>query len=438
MWNHCVRQTPLLAIFLLLPSLSLAVPTVELTGLPASGPISGLYTGIVAIVTSDLPIGRVEFYLNYRLYHTEIYPPYSISSDRDGELLPWDTTKLLNGSYWLEAVAWDTHGSAGWDGVGITIFNNHPPVASCSANVNFGNVPLTVQFTGHASDLDWQPLAFLWRFGDGATSDEQNPLHTYSAAGVYTVEFSVNDTMATASDRISIRAGILPILATDQLAVAEAENYDLWFMGGGQEWAFAKAKPGYAASGYIIHSPDAGTAYSGAGGPGTEYWIDFPRGGVYYLWLRGYGITGGTSCRVMLNGAAAFDTVAWQLLGAWQWVGTAQFQRMAINIPGAGVNVIGLAGREDGIAIDRLLLTTDPQYSPSGTGPPASPRAARQSSLPGDANFSGVVNILDLIFIRNRMGKDVNLSDNRWADVNGDNTVNILDLVFTRNNMGRR
>ncbi|HUU69482.1 MAG TPA: hypothetical protein VM186_08155, partial [Planctomycetota bacterium] len=72
-----MRQTPLLAIFLLLPSLSLAVPTVELTGLPASGPISGLYTGIVAIVTSDLPIGRVEFYLNYRLYHTEIYPPYS-------------------------------------------------------------------------------------------------------------------------------------------------------------------------------------------------------------------------------------------------------------------------------------------------------------------------------------------------------------------------
>jgi len=46
------------------------------------------------------------------------------------------------------------------------------------------------------------------------------------------------------------------------------------------------------------------------------------------------------------------------------------------------------------------------------------------------------VNILDLIFIRNRLNTDPASGDNWQADVNEDGRINILDLIFTRNTLG--
>jgi len=50
--------------------------------------------------------------------------------------------------------------------------------------------------------------------------------------------------------------------------------------------------------------------------------------------------------------------------------------------------------------------------------------------IPGDCNGDCRVNILDLIFIRNRLNQDVNTGDNWKADVNQDNRINILDLIY--------
>ena len=55
--------------------------------------------------------------------------------------------------------------------------------------------------------------------------------------------------------------------------------------------------------------------------------------------------------------------------------------------------------------------------------------------IPGDANLDCRVNILDLIFIRNRLNQNVNTGDNWKADVNSDGRVNILDLIFVRNRL---
>jgi len=55
--------------------------------------------------------------------------------------------------------------------------------------------------------------------------------------------------------------------------------------------------------------------------------------------------------------------------------------------------------------------------------------------LPGDANDDCKVNILDLIYIRNRLNQDVGTGDNWKADVTGDGKINILDLIFARNHL---
>jgi PKD repeat protein len=53
-----------------------------------------------------------------------------------------------------------------------------------------GKVPLTVYFVDYSPG---HPNSWEWSFGDGATSNEQNPNHTYTSSGTYTVTLTVSD-----------------------------------------------------------------------------------------------------------------------------------------------------------------------------------------------------------------------------------------------------
>jgi len=57
--------------------------------------------------------------------------------------------------------------------------------------------------------------------------------------------------------------------------------------------------------------------------------------------------------------------------------------------------------------------------------------------LPGDVNGDCVVNILDLISVRNNLGRTPSGDDKRF-DANDDGKINILDLIFVRNRIGER
>jgi len=60
------------------------------------------------------------------------------------------------------------------------------PVANFSATPLSGKAPLKVKFTSTSTG---SPTSWKWNFGDGsALVTEQNPEHTYSTAGVYTVK----------------------------------------------------------------------------------------------------------------------------------------------------------------------------------------------------------------------------------------------------------
>jgi len=55
---------------------------------------------------------------------------------------------------------------------------------------------------------------------------------------------------------------------------------------------------------------------------------------------------------------------------------------------------------------------------------------------PKDVNDDKRINILDMIFIRNRLNSDFDIGNNQIADVNQDSKVNILDLILVRNFFG--
>ena len=62
------------------------------------------------------------------------------------------------------------------------------PVAQFTASATSGVAPLMVTFTDQSTG---SPTAWSWDLGDGTTSTQQSPSHTYAAAGTYTVSLTV-------------------------------------------------------------------------------------------------------------------------------------------------------------------------------------------------------------------------------------------------------
>ncbi len=69
------------------------------------------------------------------------------------------------------------------------------PTADFNSNVTSGDAPLAVQF----NDLSENANQWDWNFGDGNNSTLQSPMHTYFAAGNYTVTLTVSNENGTAS-----------------------------------------------------------------------------------------------------------------------------------------------------------------------------------------------------------------------------------------------
>ncbi|NNL67796.1 MAG: DNRLRE domain-containing protein, partial [Myxococcales bacterium] len=65
-----------------------------------------------------------------------------------------------------------------------------PPAADFSASPLAGGAPLTVDFTDLSTGA---PTAWLWDFGDGGSSTERDPSHTYPDPGSYDVTLEVSN-----------------------------------------------------------------------------------------------------------------------------------------------------------------------------------------------------------------------------------------------------
>ena len=76
------------------------------------------------------------------------------------------------------------------------VYENQGPVDACfTADITSGMAPLTVQFTDTSVG---NPVVWLWDFDTNGMIDsfEQNPVWTYSAAGVYTVTLTISNGIA--------------------------------------------------------------------------------------------------------------------------------------------------------------------------------------------------------------------------------------------------
>nr|WP_052479143.1 ThuA domain-containing protein [Kibdelosporangium sp. MJ126-NF4]CEL22517.1 Cytochrome c551/c552 [Kibdelosporangium sp. MJ126-NF4]CTQ89373.1 Cytochrome c551/c552 [Kibdelosporangium sp. MJ126-NF4] len=86
---------------------------------------------------------------------------------------------------------------------------NRRPVVQASATPSSGGVPLTVKFSSAgSSDPEGTPIRYAWTFGDGTTSTEANPTHTFTTRGAFNVHLEVTDaTGKSGSTNVTVSVG---------------------------------------------------------------------------------------------------------------------------------------------------------------------------------------------------------------------------------------
>lgn len=80
---------------------------------------------------------------------------------------------------------------------------HHPPAVDCQAAymVHYSAGNLNIQFANTSTNTS-DHTVYSWEFGDGTTSNEENPLHTYAHSGHYTVCLFIHDTTTGCSAHV--------------------------------------------------------------------------------------------------------------------------------------------------------------------------------------------------------------------------------------------
>ena len=127
----------------------------------------------------------------------------STSGDPDGSVVAW-SWDFGDGVKSTAPNPTHTYGSNGTRTVKLTVTDNRGATDAASLTVGVANqVPaaaftrsctgLSCAFTSTSSDVDGTIASWSWNFGDGKTSTAQNPSHSYTANGTYTVGLTVTD-----------------------------------------------------------------------------------------------------------------------------------------------------------------------------------------------------------------------------------------------------
>ncbi|WP_426573901.1 PKD domain-containing protein [Aquihabitans sp. McL0605] len=145
--------------------------------------------------------------------------PTTLGATTLGTWVEYDVTSLVTGTgpvafkftgTGTDSQIWSSRETATGPQLVITPTGGPPtaPVSSFDSTPTTGNAPLAVTFTDTSSN---GPTTWSWQFGDGGTSTEQSPVHTYTTPGTYSVTLQASNS-----------AGGAPVTKTNLISVGTA------------------------------------------------------------------------------------------------------------------------------------------------------------------------------------------------------------------------
>ena len=135
--------------------------------------------GHSSIAMPDGSIVLMGGYNNSNVCMNDIWRFNPVGSSSQNPLHVYTTSGIYQVS--LQAYNADGYNSTRKAGY-ITVYAR--PVPYFIGTPRSGTAPLTVTFTDSSTN---SPTSWNWSFGDGATSESRNPVHTYTTPGTYTV-----------------------------------------------------------------------------------------------------------------------------------------------------------------------------------------------------------------------------------------------------------
>lgn len=161
------------------------------------------------------------------------------------------------------------------------------------------------------------------------------------------------------------------------LVVMEAEHYTWNFNRFGSAWKTHTGLSGETGPGHINVRPDVDLQLGpdAVAKPQLDYTINFTTTGIYHVWLRGHAPNAaGDSVFVSLDDQPML-TLSGFMPRIWSWSkDSVQGMPVTFEVTQPGEHVLHLWLREDGLPLDRIILTTNGNYQPIENGPAESQR----------------------------------------------------------------
>ena len=157
------------------------------------------------------------------------------------------------------------------------------------------------------------------------------------------------------------------------MVVMEAEHFHERQARGGKSWQTVTVR--HSSAGESLQAlPNTGanvqTNYATLS-PHLAYRVVFEVPGRYYVWVRAKAASNDDdSLHIGLNGVpvASGERIE-QIFDFWTWSSVrGDASRAFVDVPAAGEHVVDVWMREDGVVIDKILLTTDADFEPEGQG----------------------------------------------------------------------